>query len=183
MSLAAITFVESVQAHTPSSSPCSDPVCNIDIQDNSFSLAAITVPSPNTTTGQNVTVSWFNHGSFLHSVTTGPQVGLPDGIIDHDVQPGTYFNLTLTQALYTQLIHKYPNGVVPYYCKYHYSLGMAATLTISPIQVPEFSMPTLLLTITLLSAIVVFGLSHPERRLSMHPIRGLQASLRKKKNA
>jgi len=135
-------------AHTPSPNPCNDAVCYIDIRDNSFVLSAITILSPNPTTGDTVTVSWFNHGISLHSVTTG-FFGSPDGIIDRDVPPGTFYNLTITQSLYAQILSVYSNGVVPYYCKYHF--GMTATLTISTTPVPEFSPLTFLLTIALIS--------------------------------
>jgi len=74
---------------------------------------------------------WYNHGIYTHSVTSGTPAGTPDGIIDHNLLPGSAFSFNITQSIYNQILAKYPEGVIPYYCKYHYGSGMTATLTIT----------------------------------------------------
>jgi len=102
-------------AHTPSSSVDNDAVANVDINDFSFNPSSLTVRPPNSQTGETVMISWFNHGANLHSVTSGTPAGTADGIIDHNVAPGTFFNLIITQSLYNQIIARYPSGALPYY--------------------------------------------------------------------
>jgi plastocyanin len=150
--------VDVAHTHTPSISPYNGTVCNIDIQDFSFNPSSITILSPNTGTGQNVMISWFNHGSYLHSITSGTP-DIPDGLIDVDIPPQSYYNLTITPVLYSEILTKYPNGTIPYFCSFHYSLGMQAKLTISIAPGPELSFPIIflffLLTIAFLSAIIL----------------------------
>ncbi len=139
----------------PSPSPCDDSVCYIFMNDFVFDLDNITILSPNPATGQNVTVCWYNNGSYAHSVVTGlPPPDIPDGLIDQIVTPGTFFNLTITPSFYSQILSIYPNGVLPYYCMFHYSDDMTATLTISTTQIPEFPGTTMLLTLTLVACAV-----------------------------
>jgi len=150
-----------VLAHTPSPSPCNDPICNIDIRDNFFQLASITIRPPNPSTGQSVKIVWQNHGIAIHSVTTG--TGTPDGIIDHTLSPGAIYELNMTQSLYNSLHAIYPNDVIPYYCRFHF--GMTATLTIAGAPIPEFSLPTLLLTIAIASIVLLFLMRRSQKRV------------------
>lgn len=158
MLLAFGDFVAYAAAPIPSRSPCNGAVCYIVMDDFFFDFNNITILAPNPTTGQNVTVSWYNNGSYTHSVVSGlPPPGIPDGFIDQIVTPGTFFNLTITPSFYGQILNTYPSGVLPYYCMFHYSDGMTATLTISAARIPEFSELTFLLTIAFVScALVVF---------------------------
>lgn len=135
-------------AHTPSPSVCNDATCNIDVQDFSFQPADETIRPPNSNTEQYVTVAWVNHGAFTHSVTSGTS-GSPDGIFNHVLPPGSTFELRINQTVYMQILSTYTNGVVPYYCTYHYLSGMTATFTVTGEPIPEFSPPTLLLTLIL----------------------------------
>ena len=143
-----------VLAHTPSPSVDNDAVANVDVTDFSFNPSSLTVRPPNSQTGDTVMISWFNHASSLHSVVSGSS-GAPDGIIDHDIAPGTFYNLTITQSLYNQIIAQYPSGAMPYYCKYHTFYGMTGTLTITGTPIPEFSLPTFLLTVSLISIVLL----------------------------
>ncbi len=151
-------FFAYAPAPTPSSSPCNDPICYIVMYNLAFHLDAIIILSPNPGTGQNVTVSWYNNDTTDHTVTSGAG-GVHDSLsIDQTVTPGTFFNLTITPALYNQILGVYPNGVLPYFCRIHYPYnGMAGTLTISTTQIPEFPGITILLTLALVAcAVLVF---------------------------
>jgi plastocyanin len=150
-----LSYSKAAFAHTPSPSVNNDAVANVDIQDFSFNPSSLTVRPPNNQTGETVMISWFNHGANVHSVTSGTPAGTADGIIDHSVSPGTFYNLTITQSLYNQIIAKYPSGALPYFCKYHYSYGMTATLTVAGTPIPEFSLPSFLLTVSLISIILL----------------------------
>lgn len=134
-------------AHTPSPPICNDPICNIDIHDTFFELDNITIRPPNPVTQENVTVVWVNHGALTHSVTSGLR-GSADPVFDVTLAPGGTFELTVNQTIYDQLIAKY-GSAVPYYCKFH--LGMDATLNILGDPIPEFSLPTYLLSLALTS--------------------------------
>ena len=160
-----LLYSRAALAHTPSPSVSNDAVSNVDIQDFSFNPSSLTVRPPNSQTGETVMISWFNHGANLHSVTSGTPAGTADGIIDHNVAPGTFFNLTITQSLYNQIIAKYPNGALPYFCKYHYSIyGMTGTLTITGTPIPEFSLPSFLLTVSLISIILLSIVKHSSKQ-------------------
>ncbi|MBX5326838.1 MAG: hypothetical protein ACQXXH_03390 [Candidatus Bathyarchaeia archaeon] len=65
-------------------SPYNDLVCNIDIRDNFFRLASITIRPTNPFTGQSVKIVWQNHGALTHTVTTGSS-GAPDGINEPNI--------------------------------------------------------------------------------------------------
>jgi len=141
-------------AHPPSPPICNDPVCNIDILDFEFNQSAVTIRPPNPATGESVMVVWYNHGNNLHSVTSGTG-GSPDGIFDRDLLIGRTFQLNITQSIYDQILAKYPDGVLPYYCKYHYGSGMTAILVITGEPIPEFSLQTFALTVALISIVLL----------------------------
>lgn len=83
----------------------------VDAQSSRFSPATITV-SP----GQ--TVTWKNMDSIDHTVTSGTN-GQPDGKFDHVLHPGDTFQFTFSQA-----------GSYPYFCRYHFSMGMTGTVSV-----------------------------------------------------
>lgn len=139
-------------AHTPSPPICNDAVCNIDLHDSYFELDNVTIRPPNNVTGESVTVVWENHGSFSHTVTSGMR-GSPDGIFDQVLSSGDTFQLEINQSVYDQLLSLYSDGVVPYYCRFH--SGMDATLTIAGEPIPEFSLPTFLLTLAIFSVLLL----------------------------
>lgn len=141
-------------AHTPSPSVCNDSTCNIDVGENYFLPSSITIRPPHPTTGQFVTLIFQNHGALTHTVTSGP-TGALDGIFDQTLLAGGTYQLQINQAIYNQLISRYPSGVVPYYCRLHYFSGMTATLTIAGEPIPEFSLQTFLLTIVLISSVLL----------------------------
>jgi hypothetical protein len=62
-----------------------------------------------------------------HTVTSGRR-NSPDGVFDQTLAPGDTYQLTLDHNILSQLLAKYPDGVVPYHCIPHF--GMDATLTI-----------------------------------------------------
>jgi hypothetical protein len=40
--------------------------------------------------------------------------------------------------MYALILAKYPDGTVPYFCTFHYSLGMVGEMTVTTTPVPEF---------------------------------------------
>jgi len=130
--------LRSASATSPSTS--NGPVVNVSIRDYSFDPKSITFGSPNTTSGEFVTVVWTNDGSVSHTVTSGNgTTGTPDGLFNSGtLAPGQTFTLQVNQTMYARILAKYPDGTVPYFCKFHYSLGMVGEMTVSPTPVPEF---------------------------------------------
>jgi plastocyanin len=148
-------------AFTTFSSSSNGSVINVSIRDYSFDPKSITFGSPNTTSGEFVTIVWTNDGNVSHTVTSGNGVtGTPDGLFDSGtLAPGQTFTLQVNQTMYARILAKYPDGTVPYFCVFHYSLGMVGEMTVSPTPVPEFSsffLLTLFMIATLLT-IVVFN--------------------------
>jgi plastocyanin len=139
VSLAILSYsLRFASATSPATS--NGPVINVSIHDYSFDPKSITLDSPNTTSGEFVTVVWTNDGSVSHTVTSGNgTTGTPDGLFDSGtLAPGQTFTLQVNQTMYARILAKYPDGTVPYYCKFHYSLGMVGEMTVSPTPVPEF---------------------------------------------
>lgn len=133
---------DQVLAHTPSPPICDDLTCNVDLRDNVFQPASLSIKAPNSTTGESVTVVFQNHGLFTHTVTSGVR-GSPDGIFDQTLAPGAVFQFTVNQSVYSQILSKYPNGVLSYHCGIHF--GMDATLTI---RAATTQTPTLSVTVS-----------------------------------
>ena len=142
LSLAFYLYGAPVLAHTPSPAECNDAICNVDLRDNTFQPASLSIMEPSAVSGQTVTIVWQNHGLLTHTVTSG-QRNAPDGIFDRTLSPGQSFQLVIDQNLYSQILARYPNGVIPYYCSLHF--GMDATLTIRASTPPQ---PTLSVTAT-----------------------------------
>jgi len=150
--LSASFFIFSVnpaEAHTPSPSICNDSTCNIDVRDNVFQPTSLSIRQPDSS--GNVTLVWQNHGVVTHTVTSGT-VGSPDGIFDQLLSPGQTFQLVIDVVKYNQILSRYSNGVLPYYCKLHF--GMSATLTIRAEPQPQ---PTLSVTVTVSPSTVESG--------------------------
>jgi plastocyanin len=127
-------------ASATSPSTSSGPVINVSIYDDYFSPKSITIESPNSTSGEFATVVWTNDGSVDHTVTSGNDTtGTPDGLFNSgSLNPGQTFTLQVNQTMYDRILAKYPNGAVPYFCSFHYSLGMVGEITVTTTPVPEF---------------------------------------------
>ena len=127
-------------ASATSRSASSDPVINVAIHNYYFDPQSITFGSPNTTSGEFVTVVWTNDGTVSHTVTSGNgTTGTPDGLFNSGIlAPGQTFTLQVNQTLYASILAKYPDGTVRYFCSIHYSLGMVGEMTVSPTPVAEF---------------------------------------------
>lgn len=138
------SFVGVALAHTPSPQICDAATCNIDLHDNFFQPAIISIKAPNSTTGESVTLVWQNHGFQTHTVTSGRR-GASDGIFDRTLSPGGVFQLVINQTVYSKLLSKYPDGVVPYHCIPHF--GMDATLVIRAETTSEPPKLTVLLSL------------------------------------
>ncbi|HML02105.1 MAG TPA: hypothetical protein VK487_01895 [Candidatus Bathyarchaeia archaeon] len=125
-------------ATSPSTS--SGPVINVSIHDDYFSPKSITIGSPNSTSEEFATVVWTNDGSADHTVTSGNGTsGTPDGLFNSGtLKPGQTFTLQVNQTMYDRILAKYPNGTVPYFCSFHYSIGMVGEMTVTTTAVPEF---------------------------------------------
>ncbi len=137
------------------SSTLSGPVINVSINDNFFDPQSIVIGSPNSTSGEFATVVWTNNGATEHSVTSGV-AGTPDGLFDSALlAPSANFTLEVNETMYASILAKYSNGTVPYYCSVHFALGMVGDVTVSTIVVPEFSSPTLMLTIAIVFPLVL----------------------------
>ncbi len=151
-------------AHTPSPPNCTEATCNIDLHDNSFDVKDITIRPPNLTSGESVTVVWENHGNFDHTVTSGTR-GSPDGIFDKVLSRGETFQLEVNQSIYSQLLDRYSDGVVPYYCRFH--SGMDGTLTITGEPIPEFSSPTFVLAVASMFSVLLLIVVHTRKWIAV----------------
>lgn len=151
MLLAFYSFDGLVLAHTPSPAVCNDATCNVDLRDNVFQPASLSVKAPDPTTMQTVTIIWQNHGLTTHTINSGAR-GSSDGLFDHTLAPGDTFQLVIDQNMYNQILAKYPNGVLPYNCGLHF--GMDATLTI---RASTPSQPTLTVAATTNPATIQSG--------------------------
>ncbi|MHB8419572.1 MAG: cupredoxin domain-containing protein [Myxococcales bacterium] len=78
----------------------------------------------NATASQGMAVVWHNVDTVAHTVTSG-QPGSPDGKFDQTLQPGASFSYTFATS-----------GSFPYYCRYHYAMGMTGVVTVSPTTNP-----------------------------------------------
>lgn len=162
ISLAILLYSNLRFASATSPSASSGPVINVAIHDYSFDLQSITFGSPNSTSGEFVTVVWTNGGSVSHTVTSGNgTTGTPDGLFNSGtLAPGQMFTLQVNQTMYARILAKYSNGTVPYFCSFHYSLGMVGKMTVTTTPVPEF-LPFLILPLfmiaTLLAIVILKG--------------------------
>jgi plastocyanin len=140
ISLAILLYSSLRFASATSPSASSGPVINVAIHDYSFDPQSITFGSPNNTSGEFATVVWTNDGSVSHTVTSGNgTTGTPDGLFNSGtLAPGQTFTLQVNQTMYALILAKYPDGTVPYYCSFHYSLGMVGKMTVTTTAVPEF---------------------------------------------
>lgn len=88
-----------------------------------------------------MTVVWTNDGSVSHTVTSGNgTTGMADELFNSGtLAPGQTFTLQVNQTIYARILAKYPDGTVPYFCSFHYSLGMVGKMTVTTTPVPEFS--------------------------------------------
>lgn len=137
------------------SATSSGPVINVSMNDDSFNPQSIVIGSPNSTSGEFATVIWTNNGALVHTVTSGA-TGTPDGLFDSgSLSPGANFTLEVNQTMYDSILAKYSNGTVPYYCSFHFTLGMVGWVTVSTTAVPEFSPQTLMLTIAIIFPLVL----------------------------
>ncbi len=75
---------------------------------------------PVATVEQGRTVTWRNVDTIDHTVTSGSQ-GQPTGLFDAIVHPGDSFSYTFATP-----------GSYPYFCRYHYRMGMSGTVTVPP---------------------------------------------------
>ncbi len=67
---------------------------------------------------QGATVLWINGDTVPHTVTSGPP-DAPDGTFDTVVPPGGSFSYTFARP-----------GSYPFYCRYHYAMGMIGSVTV-----------------------------------------------------
>ncbi|HEY3281162.1 MAG TPA: plastocyanin/azurin family copper-binding protein [Armatimonadota bacterium] len=83
------------------------------------SMAKSTFSPKDFTVPVGTTVTWTNGDSFGHTVTSGP-AGQPDGMFDSkNVAAKGTFSFTFTKA-----------GTYPYYCTYHFAMGMVGSVTV-----------------------------------------------------
>ncbi len=155
ISLTTFLYTNLKFASASHSATSSGPVINVSISDDAFTPKSIVVGSPNSTSGEFATVIWTNDGALVHTVTSGP-AGTPDGLFDSgDLSHGQTFTLEVNQTMYASILAKYSNGTVPYYCSFHFTFGMVGDMTVSTTAVPEFSPPTLMLTIAMIFPLVL----------------------------
>jgi len=139
ISLALVLYSNFRIASAFSLSASNGPVVKVSIVDDSFNPQSITVGSPNSTSGAFATIVWTNNGANQHTVTSGTPPGTPDGLFNSGtLNPGQNYTLQISQSMYSSILAKYPNGTVPYYCRFHYTFGMTGKITVTPTQVPEF---------------------------------------------
>ena len=84
----------------------------ITTQRNAFGPKAVSL-------AQGSTVTWQNVDSVPHTVTSGAP-GQPDGTFDQILQPGDSFSYTFAAL-----------GNFPYFCRYHFAMGMVGSVTIT----------------------------------------------------
>ena len=75
---------------------------------------------PAETVSQGNTVTWHNGDVIDHTVTSGAQ-GQPNGLFDALLHPGDSFSYTFATP-----------GSYPYFCRFHYAMGMSAMVTVQP---------------------------------------------------
>jgi len=139
ISLAILLYGNFRIASAVSPSASNGPVVSVSIVDYSFNPQSITVGSPNTTSGAFATIVWKNNGAYDHTVTSGTPPGTPDGLFNSGtLSPGQTYTLEINQSMYSSILAKYSDGVVPYYCSFHYALAMTGQITVTTTQVPEF---------------------------------------------
>ena len=68
---------------------------------------------------EGTTVTWTNTDTIEHTVTSGVN-GVPDGKFDQLLQPGETFSFTFNTA-----------GDFPYFCRFHFAMGMTGSVTVS----------------------------------------------------
>jgi plastocyanin len=81
---------------------------------------------PNQTVSVGDTITWNNVGAIVHTTTSGTS-GTPDGLWDSGtMNPGASFSFTFNV----------PAATYPYYCTFHYTIGMVGSVTVQGAHVP-----------------------------------------------
>ena len=58
LSVSFYVYGSPVLAHTPSPAECNDAICNVDLRDNFFQPAGLSILEPSAISGQTVTIVW-----------------------------------------------------------------------------------------------------------------------------
>ncbi|MBS2031788.1 MAG: cupredoxin domain-containing protein [Deltaproteobacteria bacterium] len=99
-------------ASTGTSGTTGSTTVNVNVTSFKFTPQTMTVQE-----GQ--TVIWTNTDTIDHTVTSGVN-GVPDGKFDQLLHPGETFSFTFDTA-----------GTFPYFCRFHFTMGMVGSVTVS----------------------------------------------------
>jgi len=114
LALTAITVMLASCSNSPSSTPnpTAPETHDVSMTNSLFSPADITI-------NEGDTIRWTNNDTRTHTSTSGTN-GVPDGIWNSgDVTPGNTYERVFNAA-----------GTYPYYCHYHFAMGMTGTITV-----------------------------------------------------
>jgi len=114
MSLVIVMLLASCSNNSPTSSnPPTPNTHDVSMVDSAFQPQDLTIKVGDI-------VRWTNNGAHTHTSTSGTN-GTPDGKWNSgDVTPGNTYEFTFDTA-----------GTYPYFCHYHWSLGMTGTITVT----------------------------------------------------
>ena len=110
---AIIVLVTGCSSSPTSSNPPTPTTHDISMVDSAFQPQTITVKMGDS-------IRWTNNGARTHTSTSGTN-GVPDGIWDSgDIASGNTYERVFDTA-----------GTYPYYCHYHWAMGMTGTITVT----------------------------------------------------